>query len=188
MLEILASDFRGDLQDILVLVLCLAAFLWGGGPERAAAATWLFVFEIPGAIYRNVLNLESKLTVVDTYSAITDGVAAICWIAIALYANRNYTLWIAAMQVLAVTAHLARGLVEAVLPIAYLVMVVAPGWFQLFFLGIGITRHILRKRKYGPYRDWRVSRNWPSRIANNPFREQVVRFLGYDFFAKKGER
>ena len=188
MLEVLASDFRGVLQDILVVTICLAAFVWGGGPERAAAVTWVLVFEVPGAIYRSLLDPDTKLTVVDAFSATTDVVAAICWVAIALYANRNYTLWIAAMQVLAVTAHMARGLLEALSPIAHLSMTVAPGYLQLAFLGVGLVRHIRRKQKHGPYRDWRVPQQWPSRVADNPIREQIAAALGYDFFAKKDER
>ena len=54
-------------------------------------------------------------------------------------------------------AHLARGFAEAVSPIAYVVMVVVPGWLQLVLFSIGLTRHIFRKRNYGPYRDWRNS-------------------------------
>lgn len=188
MLELLASDFRGDIQDVLVWAIFLSALIWGAGPERAAAATWVVVFELPEVIYNDILGFGAKLTEVDLFLAISDLSAAFLWVTIALYANRNYTLWIAAMQVLATTAHLARGLIEAISPIAYLAMLVAPGWFLLMFLGIGLIRHILRKRKHGPYRDWRVPRQWPSRIAQNPFREQIVAVLGYDFFAKKDKR
>ncbi|MEL6878681.1 MAG: hypothetical protein AAGL68_11380, partial [Pseudomonadota bacterium] len=135
----------------------LAALIWGSGPERAVAATWLIVFEFFGRLYRLGFETGYKLSDVDFFLATSDGLAGVVWIAVALSANRNYTLWIAGLQVLAMTAHLARGMAEAISPIAYGTMVVAPGWFQLLFLGIGLSRHVMRKRKYGSYRDWRIS-------------------------------
>jgi hypothetical protein len=93
---------------------------------------------------------------IDPFYAMIDACAAICWVAIALFANRNYTLWIAAMQVLAITAHLARGLVEAIAPVGYIIMISVPGWAQLLLLGAGLSRHIYRKRRHGQYRDWRI--------------------------------
>ncbi len=156
MLELLASEYRAITQDILAWSICSAALLWGGGPERAVAVTWLVLFEVTGWIYNLVLGAGVLLTDVDYFLATIDVLAAAIWITIALYANRNYTLWIAGMQVLAMTAHLARGLAETISPIAYITMVVAPGWFQLIFLAIGLIRHISRKRRFGEYRDWRL--------------------------------
>lgn len=188
MLELLASDYRAYAQDVLAFSLCVIALIWGGGPERAVAVTWIVLFEIANRFYRFILGADYQLNQVDLFLASSDAVAGLILIFVALYANRNYTLWVAAMQVLAMTAHVSRGLVEAISPIAYAAMVIAPGWFQLIFLGIGLTRHILRKRKFGPYRDWRIPRQWPTRIADNPFRTQLVTVLGHDFFAKKDER
>lgn len=187
MLELLASDYRSYTQDVLAFTLCLAAIVWGSGPERVVAVTWLVLFEGANRIYRFVLGEDYRLTDIDLFLASSDILAGVIWIALALYANRNYTLWIAAMQVLAMTAHVARGLVESISPIAYAAMAIAPGWFQLIFLGIGLTRHVQRKRKFGPYRDWRVPRQWPARVSENTIRRKLVAMLGYDFFAKRDE-
>lgn len=156
MLELLASDYRILAQDILAVTLVVAAFIWGGGPERAVAATWLFVFEIPEWINQLVSAEGHQLADVDYFLASLDLLAGVSWIAIALCANRTYPLWIAGMQLLAMTAHVARGLADAISPVAYITMVIAPGWFQLFFLAGGVICHIFRKRKYGAYRDWRI--------------------------------
>ena len=156
MLELLASDYRTLLQDVLAFTLCGAALFWGGGPERVVAATWLLVFELGGRLYKAAASTGYQLVEVDVWLATADVLAGVIWITLALYANRNYTLWIAAMQVLAMMAHLARGFADTVSPVAYAIMVVAPGWFQLLFLAIGLARHIQRKRKFGSYRDWRI--------------------------------
>lgn len=155
MTELLLSDTRAHLQDIVAWAICLAALVWGAGPERAVALVWLVLFELVSNAYRSITGADIRVDDIDPFSAMIDACAVICWVAIALYANRNYTLWIAAMQLLAVTAHLARGLVEAIAPLGYIIMVAVPGWVQLFLLGAGLTRHILRKRQHGQYRDWR---------------------------------
>ncbi|KEO88667.1 hypothetical protein EH31_16045 [Erythrobacter longus] len=156
MLELLASDNRVILQAALAWSICLAALAWGGGPERAVAITWLVVFEIGLRILSPLLGFRFQLMNVDLWLISFEIVAGLALIAIALHANRNYTLWIAAMQVWAMTAHLARGLVESISPVAYAMMIAVPGWLQLFLLAIGLVRHLMRERKFGEYRDWRI--------------------------------
>ena len=158
MLELLASDYRSLAQDLLAITICVAAMIWGGWPERAVAVTWMVVFEFGRFLYRDVLGVSTvQLLGVDSFLISADLIAGIAWITIALYANRNYTLWIAGLQILAIFAHLARFMSDQVAPLTYLVMIVAPGWLQLSVLGVGLVRHIKRKRIYGPYRDWRSS-------------------------------
>jgi len=164
MMELLLSDARANIQDILAWGICIAALIWGAGPERAVALVWLVLFELANNIYRFLSGTNISVEAIDGFLVVADSTALICWVGIALYANRNYTLWIAAMQVLAMTAHLARGLVEAISPVAYVLMVAVPGWFQLLLLAAGLGRHIARKRRFGAYRDWRISRG-PAAIA-----------------------
>jgi len=156
--DLLASEPRIYLLIGLAWVICPAALLWGGGPERAVAATWLVVFELAGRIIPEFFGIKVQAVSVDMWLLTGDFVAGFILIAVALYANRNYTLLIAAMQVLAMTAHVARGLVESIAPVAYIIMLAAPGWIQLLLLALGLGRHIQRKRQFGPYRDWRTVR------------------------------
>lgn len=165
MLDLILSGDRALIQDVLVVLVCGTALIWGSGPERAVALTWLIVFEGSSWLYDTVSGDGTQVVEVDLIAAGADVTAGILFVCIALYANRNYTLVVAGMQVLAMSAHLARGLSEVISPIAYLTMIYAPGWLQLIFLGIGLVRHIRRKRKYGPYRDWRLVRNPPAFLA-----------------------
>ena len=158
MLTTLLLEYRGLLQDVLLIALCIAAFVWGGGPEKAVAATWLIVFDLAGRVHGWFFGESVQLGGVDWFLASCDVVAGFLFVWIALYANRNYTLWIAGMQILAVTAHLARSLADVISPIAYAVMFIAPGWIQLVLLGVGIARHVRREKKHGKYRDWRISK------------------------------
>ena len=160
MLEWLASDTRSLVQDALAFSICLAAFVWGAGPERAMAAIWLVCFEAASRIYAATAGAGYRLDAMDVFLAATDGCAAALWIFVALNANRNYPLFVAALQLLVMAAHVSRGLIEAISPIAYIVMVVGPGWVQLIVLALGLARHTWRQRLYGPYREWRVPVRW----------------------------
>jgi len=156
MFELLFSDdYRPIVQDMLAFGLCLAAFIWGGGPEKAVAATWIIVFEVFGRIHRMIFG-GYVLFDVDPFLAGKDIAAGAIWLGIALYANRNWTLWVAGTQLLAIGAHVARAVADAVSPIAYATMVIAPGWVQLFLLAGGLVRHVLRTRQHGSYRSWRT--------------------------------
>ena len=160
MLELFASEYRPLVQDALAYSICLAAFIWGAGPERAIAAVWLIFFEVTGLLYDGLVEPAYQLETIDLFLATTDVCVGLLWIVIAVHANRNYPLFMAALQLLVVSAHVARGLIEAIAPIAYAVMVIAPGWLQLLLLATGLARHLRRKRRYGAYRDWRVQAPW----------------------------
>lgn len=154
-IELIAWDFRDSVQDYAAWTIGIAALIWGGGPERAAAFTWLMLFElVPGAVdlFDDSAHFSQSI---DVIYAIIDCIAAVSFVAIALFANRNYTMCIASMQLLAVCAHMASGIAEAISSAGYAVMVIAPGWVQLLLLAFGLVRHRLRKRRYGDYRDWR---------------------------------
>ncbi len=156
MLEWLTSESRPFVQDILFFTLFACVVIWGGAPERAIAATWMILFEGVSRVYRGIWGEGYQLEQVDLFYGSIDGLVCVIWVAIAVHANRNYPLLIAALQVLVVAAHLARGLIESISPIAYATMVIAPGWLQLMVLCVGLLRHIQRQKRYGPYRDWRV--------------------------------
>jgi len=156
MLSLVFSDYRLIAQDLLAFGLILAAFIWGGGPEKAVAAVWLVVFEVIGWLHKALFGAGYVLLDVDPFLAGKDFAAGVLWLIIALYANRNWTLWVAGTQMLAIGAHVARAVADAVSPVAYATMVIAPGWIQLFLLAAGLVRHVLRTREHGAYRSWRI--------------------------------
>ncbi|MEP0390976.1 hypothetical protein [Erythrobacter sp.] len=178
MLDAILIDYRGQIQDGVLIAVCVGAFIWGGGPEKFVAATWLVIFEGLAWAKNWMIGDSVQLSDVDWFLASLDVLAGAVFVGIALYANRNYTMWIAAMQVLAVMAHLARGVADLIAPIAYAIMFIVPGWLQLFLLGAGLMRHILRKRKHGPYRDWRtvspnaaIARRFAPLLGENKLRQ-----------------
>ncbi|MEL6414845.1 MAG: hypothetical protein AAFP79_09420 [Pseudomonadota bacterium] len=160
MFELLASDYRFALQDVLTYAICVSALIWGAGPERATVAIWMVLFELPGWFYSAIWGSSFQFQSIDFFLASSDVLAGILWVWVALYANRNYPLVIAALQLLAISAHLARGVLEAIAPVAYAAMFIAPGWLQLIVMAVGLGRHVRREQRFGPYREWRVSLPW----------------------------
>lgn len=148
-------NYRADVQFYSALIVCLAMLRWGGGPERAIALVWLLGVEALDWAYHTVSGNTFELQSVDTFHASLDGLLAVAFLIIALYANRFYPLVIAAFQLLSATSHLTRELVEAITPIAYAVMVFAPSWGILISMIMGFYRHLERQREFGIYRSWR---------------------------------
>lgn len=146
--------YRAELQDVLIILVCSAAFCWGGKPERLVALAYLGAFSVMDTIYHAISGVVFQLNSLDPFHAFMDGTAFVLFLLIALYANRLYTMLIAAFQLLSVFAHLVREMSDNIEPIAYAVMVVAPGWGIIISLGFGVFAHVRRKKKFGEYRDW----------------------------------
>ncbi len=109
-----------------------------------------------------------RLVSTDFFHAGLDVFLLVALVPIALHANRSYPLWIAALQVVATLAHLARGLFDQIAPIAYAILFVAPSYFQIILLAAGIVLHIRRQRRHGSYRSWRTSSSpSPERALRN---------------------
>lgn len=157
-------------QTIAIFALALAAWRWGGGPERASAAVLVW-FRVADWSYHGIFQQALDLHDIDLAHALIDVVALAAAFATAIFANRIYTLWFAAVQLLAVFAHLAREMAVAILPLVYGIMFMAPSYLQMLLLAGGLWMHHRRVRRYGPYRSWRLSSNhlpersppgWPS--------------------------
>ncbi len=150
-------EYRDDAYRIASILLGLAMLRWGRGPEKAVALIFVGLFVVVHVPYHWLTDATSLYDNIDIFHAGLDLVAAAGFIAVALYANRNYTLWIAAFQVVALTAHLVSGMVQVVTPLAYAIMVIAPAYFQMILMAGGLLFHMRRERRFGEYREWRVT-------------------------------
>lgn len=131
---------------------------WGAGPERAVAVVFIGLFTVPAILFELLDGRILLFSGGGLMYASVDIVAAIAFIVIALNANRNYTLWIAGFQLVAMSAHGVRYVTDAVTPLAHAVMVIGPSYFQLVLMAVGLIRHVKRRRRFGDYRDWRMVR------------------------------
>jgi len=136
------------------LLLSLLVFYKGAEPEFGIA-TGLLAMIILDIIYHAVFGVALNLAEADIGHVIIDTLVAIAFVAIAITANRIYPLWIAALQLVALSAHLVREVANQISPIAYAILYILPSYFQIVALSLGLYLHIRRRKKLGNYRAWR---------------------------------
>lgn len=159
MLIELFNAYRTDVQHIASVLLALAIWRSGAAPERWLIGVFIGTMVAPIYLFR-VLGLGNPTFGPFAWLWIgIDLFAAVAFIVIALKANRNYPLWIAGFQLVAISAHMVRGMVDAVSPFAYLILSVGPSYCQLLLIFVGFLRHTRRTRRFGAYRDWRITRD-----------------------------
>lgn len=151
----LFNAYRADAQQIVSVFLALAIWRWGAGPERWLIGTFIATMVVPVVAFPLLGLGNVVLGPYSWVSGITDFVAAAMFVVIALNANRNYPIWIAAFQLVAIGAHVVKGLVDTVSPLAYAILAISPSYFELLLILAGFIRHVRRERRFGPYREWR---------------------------------
>lgn len=152
----LFNAYRVPILHLVSFLLAAAIWRWGGAPERWLIGVFLATMVVP--IYAaQWLGLGAyELGIYGSAIVVLDLVAAAMFVCVALNANRNYPLWIAGFQLVAVGAHLVRSMVDNVSPLAVAVLVIGPSYCQLLLLLAGFARHAERQRRFGPYREWRL--------------------------------
>lgn len=155
MLE-LFNTYRGDAQHIVSVVLALAIWRWGAAPERWSIGLFIAAMVVPVKLFDWFgLGNPAFGPLAWLYIAI-DMLAGAGFVAVALRANRNYPLWLAGFQLVAISAHAVKGMVDAVSPLAYLILATGPSYCQVLLILAGFIRHLIRERQFGPYREWRA--------------------------------
>lgn len=151
----LFNTYRAPAQHLISILLAAAIWRWGAGPERWLIGVFLATMVAPIYVV-HVLDLGAAEAGPFTgfYIAI-DLVAALLFVAIALNANRNYPMWMAGSQLVALATHAVNGMVDGINALAFAILVVGPSYCQVLLLLIGFFRHVLRQRRYGAYREWR---------------------------------
>ena len=86
---------------------------------------------------------------------VLDGWQLIMLVWVALYANRGWSLWAAALQIIVVAGHLSKLFDLAEIRRGYWVMISVPAYFQLLVLWIGLASHMRRVNRIGAYAAWR---------------------------------
>lgn len=153
----LFNTYRVAAQHLASLMLAGAIWRWGGGPERWLIGIFVATMVLPVHVFDWFSSGPAETGPLAPLVFLLDLIAATMFIGIAVNANRNYPLWIAAFQVVAVVAHLVKALVDSVSPLAFAVLVIGPSYCQLLLLIGGFVRHRLREQRAGPYREWRLT-------------------------------
>ena len=135
----------------LLLLASVYALVRGGKPERYAALMYLIAFAASAlsAQYGNALyySINWGIVAIDFALAVSLG-------ALALQANRYWTIWATSIQIVAVFAHLAKLLVPEIAAMAYAITLLVWSYASIPVLMIATYRHRDRVRQNGSELSW----------------------------------
>lgn len=153
----LFNEYRVPAQHLIAFLLAGAVWRWGGAPERWLIAVFLATMVLPTyAVWWLFAGSSIDGPILQARSLI-DVIATVMFIGIALRANRNYPLWIAGFQLVALGAYMVKMVTLGVSPLALAILIIGPSYCQLLLLIAGFVRHVRRERRFGTYRDWRIA-------------------------------
>lgn len=130
----------------LLTLVTVYAMRKGGSPERAAA---LILVGLPLAdlIYHALSGEQGIYHSVDIVHAGIDLVALVAIVWLALIADRFWTLWLGALQLIATLSHVIRALEVEMYPIVYAIIIRGPFWGQMFLVALGTWLYARRRRR-----------------------------------------
>ena len=136
-----------------MLFLLLVAQRKGGYPERFVTISLVSAFIASLAVYK--IRGPYEFTSFDLVKTIIEAALFVALFLIALRANRWWTLFACALQLIILVAHLNRALGVQATPEVYWGMTSLPSYLQLLCIALGVFAHDRRTRRLGRYPDWR---------------------------------
>ena len=137
--------------NLLLGASALYAFVRGGAPERVVAAAFIAAatasFAARPLAHVRYHDTEFGLLLIDA------ALLAVL-VAVALWANRFWPIWIAAFQLFALLVHIAMLYQQDVLPIVYFVVISRIAYPMLLMLLVGTALHFHRLQRHGADPDW----------------------------------
>lgn len=127
----------------LLLGACIAAWRWGGKPERYVATAYAVA-----AIFEMLLRSRHGFAQLELGVAIVDICLLVALLFILVRQGRPWIYAAAAVQMVVVTGHLAKLLVPAISRMTYIIMTGAGGYPQVLLLVAGTIAHVLAKRTH----------------------------------------
>lgn len=144
--------------QFILPALLIAAWRWGGGPEKTAATMYTTaavasILVLPGGA-RPFVNVAWAMLVVDFALA-----GGLIWLA--LTADRFWPLPSAAFQALSCLGHIEKILEPTSLSLGYQLLAQASTYPTLLLLGLGIWRQRQRNRREAPYPGYSAPQDYP---------------------------
>ena len=139
---------------VFLIILCAACFfaLWKGGTPERLIACILLIGVTWSLMFRFSYQSSSGLINIGIWSA--DIAVLLALTAVALSAERYWTLWIASFQWVQVVSHLPELLIPELLPRVHWVIISLWVYPMLIILVIGTWRHAHRTKVHGTDRSW----------------------------------
>lgn len=147
-------DWLWILRAALIATVVFAAHK-GDEPEQLVAAVLLSTFVLD--VGNHMLFGDPAWYTVNPGHLVIDAWAFLTLLWVALYANRGWPLWVAALQVLVVLGHIAKLWEMDMVRRAYWTITQMPFLFQIVVLAVGTGAHVERQRRIGRYHSWRLA-------------------------------
>lgn len=135
----------------LLLVCCVYAFWFGGGPERLGVA----IYAISVAL--TVISASAppvRWHSVEVGVLIVDVLVFVAFTILAIRAHRFWPIWVSALLGLGVLGHLARWLGPEVIPWAYAAVLSIWSYPILGLIALGTWHHHQRLKRFGADKSW----------------------------------
>lgn len=128
-----------------LFITCFSALVWGGKPERATALACLAAVVLThlAKTHGDFVEFQSGILLVDT-------TLSLCFVAIALIADRFWPIPMSALQFITVGGHFLRLLSKDLSPLIYETMVTAPYYPIMALLGWATLRDWQRRNAKAP--------------------------------------
>jgi hypothetical protein len=150
------------------LVLCtLYCFIWGGAPEKAGAS----VLAVGTLLTMLALSpLAGRFRSLEGGVFIVDICVLLGYVAVALFADRRWPMFIAGLQGAEIGIHLIRMTAPDVLPFGYAIGLAIWGYFMLMTLAWATYQHRRRLTMRGVDNSWSSfsRRSHPTRPPAGP--------------------
>ena len=135
----------------LLMIVCSYSAIRGGQPERWAVMIFMVGFAL--SVFA-ASPFEDSFTSPEVGVLMVDLILIVPFIMLAMHAERYWTLWICAMQVIQVLSHIPKMIIPELLPQAYYIVIAFWAYPMLLTLAIGTYRHQQRLRQFGVDRSW----------------------------------
>lgn len=139
--------------NFLQILASTYALARGGAPERLAGLLLLVAAITTRAFF--LASVEPYVTVELGILAV-DLVLLVALVTLALFADRFWPIWLAALQALGAGAHLVKAIEPGVVSMAYAILVAVWSYPMILILTAATLRHRRRSHQIGWELDWSV--------------------------------
>lgn len=143
------------LTRLLIGTAVLFAVRKGDEPERLAAT--ILASELVLDVCNHYYFGDSTWFEVNPGHLVIDTWALLCFLWIAIHANRGWPLVMAALQLIVVAGHMTKLLEFEDSRRSYWVMTEVPPVCELIVVLLGTATHAARQRRIGAYHAWRLA-------------------------------
>ncbi|MFM5893279.1 MAG: hypothetical protein ACKOQM_02450 [Novosphingobium sp.] len=141
------------IATILLIGIAISfALVRGGSPEKTVA--WIMLSQVLAGFVGHWLT-SFHYTKIDVVSAVTDSIGFAGFCLVAIFARRVWPLWVSSLQLIALMAHVIRGLNIPIHPIAYAIISWAPSDLIPLTLILGTVNQLRRQQKSDSSPSWR---------------------------------